>query len=42
MISLLAINGLRVSEALGADIDDLGLEPVVGWRLMPRWGHTSP
>jgi integrase/recombinase XerD len=26
LISLLAINGLRISEALGADIDDLGLE----------------
>jgi integrase/recombinase XerD len=25
-ISLLAINGLRISEALGADIDNLGLE----------------
>jgi integrase/recombinase XerD len=26
LISLLALNGLRVSEALGADIEDLGLE----------------
>ena len=26
MISLLALNGLRVSEAIGADIEDLGLE----------------
>jgi site-specific recombinase XerD len=26
LISLLAINGLRVSEALGADIEDLGIE----------------
>ena len=26
LISLLAINGLRISEAFGADIDDLGLE----------------
>lgn len=26
LVSLLAINGLRVSEALGADIDALGLE----------------
>jgi integrase len=26
LISLLAINGLRISEALGADVDDLGLE----------------
>jgi hypothetical protein len=26
LISLLAINGLRISEALGADIDVLGLE----------------
>jgi site-specific recombinase XerD len=26
LISLLAINGLRISEALGADLDDLGLE----------------
>jgi len=26
LVSLLAINGLRVSEALGADIDQLGLE----------------
>jgi integrase/recombinase XerD len=26
LISLLAINGLRISEALGADIDKLGLE----------------
>jgi integrase/recombinase XerD len=26
VISLLAINGLRISEALGADVDDLGLE----------------
>ena len=26
LVSLLAINGLRVSEALGANIDDLGLE----------------
>jgi integrase len=26
LISLLAINGLRVSEALGADIDALGIE----------------
>jgi integrase len=26
LISLLAINGLRISEALGADIDQLGLE----------------
>jgi Phage integrase family len=26
LISLLAINGLRISEALGADIDELGLE----------------
>jgi site-specific recombinase XerD len=26
LISLLAINGLRISEALGANIDDLGLE----------------
>jgi integrase len=27
LIFLLAINGLRISEALGADIDALGLEP---------------
>ena len=26
LISLLALNGLRVSEAVGADIDHLGLE----------------
>jgi integrase/recombinase XerD len=26
LVSLLALNGLRVSEALGIDIDDLGLE----------------
>jgi site-specific recombinase XerD len=26
LISLLAINGLRISEALGTDVDDLGLE----------------
>jgi integrase/recombinase XerD len=26
LISVLALNGLRVSEAIGADIDDLGLE----------------
>jgi integrase/recombinase XerD len=26
LISLLALNGLRVSEAAGADIEDLGLE----------------
>src|SRR4029450_11662752 len=26
LISLLALNGLRISEAIGADIDDLGLE----------------
>ncbi len=26
LVSLLALNGLRISEALGADIDDLGLE----------------
>jgi integrase/recombinase XerD len=26
LISLLALNGLRVSEALGADIEDLGIE----------------
>jgi integrase/recombinase XerD len=26
-VSLLAINGLRVSEALGADIEALGIEP---------------
>jgi integrase len=26
LISLLALNGLRVSEAIGADIEDLGLE----------------
>jgi integrase len=26
LMSLLAINGLRISEALGADIDELGLE----------------
>jgi integrase/recombinase XerD len=26
LISLLVINGLRISEALGADVDDLGLE----------------
>ena len=26
LISLLAINALRISEALGADIDDLGLD----------------
>src|SRR6478752_8271994 len=26
LISLLAINGLRISEALGADVDDLGIE----------------
>jgi integrase/recombinase XerD len=26
LISLLALNGLRVSEALGVDIEDLGLE----------------
>jgi integrase len=26
LMSLLAINGLRISEALGADVDDLGLE----------------
>ena len=26
LVSLLALNGLRVSEALGADIDALGLE----------------
>jgi integrase/recombinase XerD len=25
-ISLLALNGLRVSEAIGADIEDVGLE----------------
>jgi integrase/recombinase XerD len=32
LISLLAINGLRISEALGADIDDLGLDR----------GHRTP
>jgi integrase/recombinase XerD len=26
LISLLLINGLRISEALGVDIDDLGIE----------------
>jgi hypothetical protein len=26
LINLLALNGLRVSEAIGADIEDLGLE----------------
>ena len=26
LLSLLALNGLRVSEAIGADIEDLGLE----------------
>jgi integrase/recombinase XerD len=26
LISLLALNGLRVSEAIGADIEDLGVE----------------
>jgi integrase/recombinase XerD len=26
LISLLALNGLRVSEAIGADVEDLGLE----------------
>jgi integrase/recombinase XerD len=26
LISLLALNGLRVSEAIGADVYDLGLE----------------
>ena len=33
MISLLAINGLRISEALGADIDKLGIER--GHRTLP-------
>ena len=28
LISLLALNGLRVSEAIGADIEALGLEAV--------------
>jgi integrase/recombinase XerD len=32
LISLLALNGLRVSEAIGADIEDLGLER----------GHRTP
>ena len=30
LISLLAINGLRISEALGADIDQLGVERGTG------------
>ena len=33
IVSLLAINGLRVSEALGADIESLGLERVIALRL---------
>jgi integrase len=34
LISLLAINGLRISEALGADIDALGIER--GHRTLDR------
>ena len=43
LISLLAINGLRVSEALGADIEALGLER--GHRtltVLPRAARSSP
>src|SRR6059058_894292 len=51
LISLLAINGLRISEALGADIDKLGLER--GHRTLTvlrkggkivtsRWHHAPP
>ena len=43
LISLLAINGLRISEALGADVDDLGLER--GHRtltVLRKGGKLSP
>ena len=37
LISLLALNGLRVSEAIGADVEDLGLER--GHRTLPHRGQ---
>jgi len=43
MVSLLALNGLRVSEAIGADIEALGLER--GHRthhLAQGWQRPSP
>jgi integrase len=33
LISLLALNGLRVSEATGADIDHLGLSTTWDWSV---------
>jgi integrase/recombinase XerD len=46
LISLLAINGLRISEALGADIDALGLERghrilILGRRVWHRPGPAK-
>ena len=38
LISLLAPNGLRVSEATGADIEHLGLEHHPGQRNIRRYG----
>jgi integrase len=42
LISLLALNGLRVSEAIGADIEALGLERGHRTLTVLRKGGTSP
>jgi integrase len=46
LISLLALNGLRVSEATGADIEQLGLErghrTLTITRLLGRQGRHHP
>jgi len=39
LISLLALNGLRISEALGADIENLGMERGHRTLLVHRKGH---
>ena len=41
MAFLLALNGLRVSEALGADIEDLGMERGHDTLLVRRKGGTT-
>jgi integrase/recombinase XerD len=41
LISLLALNGLRVSDATGADIEHLGLEPGLPTLTVTRKGGRS-
>ncbi len=43
LVSLLALNGLRVSEAIGADIERLGLERgIARWSCHARAARPSP